>query len=186
MVYNDGIGSLSFRLAAAIISATCIFFTFLMRRKTRVRNVLFLVLLFSILIDSITGIIATSVPNLRFTYLVKYTITYACKMVYFATHFAMVPVLCFYIIMICGIYYKFYKKQKYILVAPFVLLEFMVMSNPFTQIIFKSEGNLQFSRNVGVYMAYFISVLYLVFSILLLLRFWTTINYLKKMAMFLE
>ncbi len=181
------IGALSFRSAAIMICITCLFYTTVMRSssKRKPRSRLFLVAVSIILLDCLTGVINSFVMDSSLSYAAKHIIVYINKMIYYSTHFAFVPVFAIYIIMVCDVFHRYKNKVKMsLLLGPSLFLELAVLTNPFTGFIFSNDDTDYFSRGNGVYVAYFISALYLAFCFYLLGKYWHTMNHLQKIAMF--
>ncbi|WP_026516165.1 EAL domain-containing protein [Butyrivibrio sp. MC2021] len=183
MMDTSGFSSMTFEIAAAIMSITCIFYTLLMRSKKRARSNLFVTLLVLTLIDSFTGIISYGVMTSDLSFSVKYYIIYACKLIYFITHYAFIALLLFYIVLVCGIMYKLKTMHKLVIVLPIVALEILLFLNPFISFMFAHEGNLIFFRRPGIYVAYFVAGIYVLISICLLLKYWKNIGNVKRVAM---
>lgn len=183
MVDTSGFGSMTFRIAAALISMTCIFYTLLMRTKKRAKSNLFVTLLVLTFIDSITGIIQYIAEKSPFSLEVRYAICYACKLAYFVTHFAFIPVFFFYILMVCGVMYKLHKAQRIIVIAPIAALEILLFLNPLLHFVFERSGDLEFVRRPGIYVAYGIAALYVTFCIGMLFKYWKNISVVKRVAM---
>ncbi len=179
-------GGLSFRIAAAIICMTCIFYSAVMRTlsRKRFRTRLFMVLLFITLIDSLTGIITVTVKASDLPYRASFIIVYLCRYIYYATHMVVAPIFWLYIAVVCDVYYRFKKSVLLLLMAPFAILEIAVITNPATNFIFLMHDDLSYTRGIGIYVAYFISGLYLLFCAYFLWRHWRTMNILQKIAMF--
>ena len=179
-------GGYSFRIAALIICTTCIFYTLIMRKKGRMkkRTHLFLNLLVSVILSTVTGIISAMAVQSNLPYYIKFAIVDICKFIYFVTHFVLVPILAFYIIEICDISHKIKKNQLRIINAPIIIMELMLISNPFTHIVYSVNKTLDTKREFGVYLAYFLSVCYLALCVWMLLKYWNAMNNLKKIAMF--
>ena len=183
MIDTSGFESMTFRIAAAIISITCIFYTLLMRTKKQARSNLFVALLVLTFVDSMTGVVFYAVANADFPFKVKYVICYICKMAYFLTHFAFIPIFLFYIMMVCGIMYKVKSFQKILIILPIAALEILVLLNPWVNYMFVHEGNLVFGRRIGIYLAYMTAAIYISFCAYLLIRFWRNIGTVKRVAM---
>ncbi len=182
----ETLGALSFRIAAALICVTCIFYTAVMHRlnKKRLRSRLFLAMLAIIFLNCTTGFISTFVTPSGLPYTARLVITYACKFVYYLTHIALIPIFCIYIIVVCEVYHKLSKVKLFLFLTPFAILELVVLSNPATQLFFDVDENLVYTRGVGVYIAYAVCITYVLFCIYLIKRFWNTMNNLQKVAMF--
>ncbi len=186
MVDSNVIGSISFRIAAILICITCLFYTTVMRRfnKKKVRSRLFIVLIILTLIDCMTGIISTFVKGMGLSYEVSFVVTYICNFIYYLTHIAFIPLFCFYIIIVCEVLHKFTSIRLFALFVPSAALVIMVLLNPITHYVFTYDENLNFSRGPGIYLAYFVCALYIVFSGYLLFKYWKSMNKLQKVAMF--
>ncbi len=180
------IGGLSFRIAASLICITCIFYMAVMRgmNRKRLRSRLFVALMGILLVDCITGFISTYMMNSNWPYLARFIIAYLCKFVYYTTHIALIPVFCMYIIVVCDVLHKFGRVKLVLFFAPFWLLEIAVFTNPLTHFIFLYDKDLVFYRGVGIYVAYIISFIYVLFCVILLGRFWRSMNSIQKFAMF--
>ena len=184
MSYYASIGdNLTFKVAAAIICLTCLFYSTMMRRRSRLRNRLFTMLVSFTLIDSVADIINYFLIDAPMAQSVKYMLVYFLEMVYFFAHFALIPIFVFYIILVCGIRYKLSRYQRTAIIVPFYILEVVLVSNPFTEIVFSISNDLQFERRVGIYVEYALSAFYLLLSIWLLINYRFTIDKLKKIAM---
>jgi EAL domain-containing protein (putative c-di-GMP-specific phosphodiesterase class I)/GGDEF domain-containing protein len=174
----------TFRIAAGIISITCIFYTLLMQRRRSERTRLFLALLTIIIIDVFTGLTASQASALPFPYTARFIIIYVCKMIYYGTHFTLTYFLFVYLIYVCNLAFKYDKKIRAIMMIPISLTEILLLSNPFTNVCFTLHSDLTSSRGFGVYFAYLISAFYFGQCILILIKYWSTINHLKKLSMF--
>ncbi len=186
MTQFDPAGSVSFRIAAAIICITCIFYSAVMRslNRERLRGRLFMLLLVITLVDSLTGVFTIFGKMAGFSYRAQFILEYLMNYIYYCTHMMVAPVFWMYITVVCDIYYRFTRRVLLRRVLPFILLEIAVFSNPLTHFIFVPGDNLTFSRGIGIYVAYFISGLYLLFCFYLIARYWRTMNFLQKNAMF--
>jgi EAL domain-containing protein (putative c-di-GMP-specific phosphodiesterase class I)/GGDEF domain-containing protein len=180
------IGGLSFRIAAALICVTCIFYTAVMRRsnKKRLRSHLFLAMLLIIFINCMTGLISTFVAPSGLPYTLRLVITYICNFIYYLTHLALIPIFCIYIIVVCEVFHKLSKRNIVIFLAPFLILELVVLTNPITHFYFYYDENLFYGRGTGIYIAYIVCIAYVLFCVYLIKRFWNTMNNLQKVAMF--
>ena len=181
------IGALSFRSAAMMICITCIFYTAVVKRETnkRLRSRLFLAALIITLYDCLTGIINTLVLDSNLSLNTKYLVVYFNKLTYYGTHFAFVPIFALYIILVCNVFHRYKNRLKLaIFIGPCLLLELAVLSNPLTGFIIVNGPEHNFARGSGVYLAYAISALYLIFCFYLLAKYWRTMNHMQKIAMF--
>ncbi len=186
MLSPNPIGGLSFRLAAVLICTTCLFYMAVMRsyNKKRLRGRLFVVLLVLTLIDCFTGITSTLISYTAVPYDVKNIVTYVCKFIYYLTHMAFTPVIAIYIMIVSDVFHFLNKVTLTVFVMPFLLLELAVLTNPFTGFIFSQSDNLYYSRGRGVYIAYTISAIYVLFCAFLMVKYWRNIGRIQMIALF--
>lgn len=186
MMSQNPIGGLSFRIAAVLICITCIFYTTVMTsvNKKRLRGRLFLVLLILTILDCFLGIISDLVATSNACMEVKLKVTYVCKFLYYLTHMAFPPILSIYIMMVCDVFHILNRKALFVFLLPSIFLEIAVLSNPFTEIIFARADGVYYTRGYGVYIAYAIGFLYVLFCLFLLVRYWLSMNQIQKVAMF--
>ncbi|SFB73808.1 EAL domain-containing protein [Butyrivibrio sp. YAB3001] len=175
--------SFTYRIAAAIICITCIFYSNVIRKRNRIRFRLFRLLLIITLIDSLTEFGHYAAVYSPFPDTIKWILSYGMQLLYYSTHFGMIPVFVFYVIMICGIRYKFNFVHRSFIKVPFYLLEVMLLTNPVTQFTFSITGKFTYVRGPGIYIAYGVSAVYLGIGLYLLARHWRTMNNMKKIAM---
>ena len=180
----NAMGGSTFRIAATIVSLTCVFYTILIQRRHSQRSRLFLMLLSIVLVDSITGIIAYKTFTSSLPYEFRFVVCYCCRMIYFATHFALLYIFSLYIIHMCNLVYKFDRNIQKYLAIPIAIIEALLLSNPFTHLFFKVDNDIVFTREIGIYIAYFIGGLYFLLCFYILAKYWHTINHHKKIAMF--
>ncbi len=181
----DTLGSVSFNLAAAVIAVTCLFYTLIMRRKLRLKNILFLANISIIIINSVTVILGEIVlkSGLAISEHGKFIAIDILQFVYYFTHYAIAPFFALYIILVCNVYYRFSEKTKLLLVLPFYILEFLVISNPISHIVYSFNSKFELQRHFGVYLAYMQALFYIAFAIVALLLYWNTLNDLKRITL---
>ena len=126
----------TFRVAATLITITCIFYTTILRNKKSIRRRLYLILLYITLTDSVAGLLTTFVYNLSIAYRLKFVICYSLKFLYYMTHFGIVVVFFYYMLLVCEIVHFYDKKRKRLIRIPLIVLEILLFSNPFTHIMF--------------------------------------------------
>ena len=103
MISAQNIGSITFNLAALVISMTCVLYTLMMRTRIKFSNRLFMSLILIVIIDSLTGILCEVVVYSGLSYGVKLFCFHVFQYLYFFTHFAIAPILALYIIISCGV-----------------------------------------------------------------------------------
>ncbi len=183
MINVEGIGSITFNLSAVIIAVTCLFYTLVMRRKTRLKNRLFIANLLIVLVDAIAVICGELMHGSGLSLDIKLVLVDVLQFIYYITHYAIAPIFALYIILVCNVSYRFPKRAQFFIVLPFYILELLVLINPFTHLVYSYDENLVLHRHFGVYLAYVQAAFYLLFAIVALLLYWNTLNSLKKIAL---
>ena len=182
MLDVQGIGSITFNLAAVIISITCIFYTMIMKSRRKNRSMLFISICSVVALDAVMGIMGEIVLVSFFSDSVKLILLEIFNFVYYLTHFALAPMLALYIIYVCNVHYRFSKRARGLISIPFVLLEIMVVISPVFNWLFHYDSNLVFHRHAGVYVAYGISAFYIVFAMAALFIYWNDLSRAKRAA----
>ena len=182
MLDVQGIGSITFNLAAVIISFTCIFYTLIMKSRRKFRSKLFVTLCSVVALDAIMGIVGEIVQATSFGYSVKLILLEICNYIYFITHFAIAPMLSMYILIVCNVQFRFSRKRRAVFSIPFVIMELMALISPFFNWLFYYDENLGFHRQAGIYAAYGISAFYILFAIVALFIYWNDLNRDKRAA----
>ena len=177
------IDSMTYRIAAAIICITCLFYSTMMRKRYRIRSRLFTMLVVIVLIDSLTDVVTYLAVTYGITDTFKWIISYLAEMTYYFTHVGMMPVFVFYIVTICGVRFRLSRIQRFVLKFPIFLLELLLLTNPLTQYFFRIIAKFDYARGVGTYLSYSVSVYYIGVAVLVLIKYWYTINATKKVAM---
>ncbi len=178
----EGVGSVTFNLAALIISVTCIIYSLIMKSRKRFKNRLFLLLLFVVAIDSVTGIFGDMVKNSALGYSMRYILFEINEFVYFSTHFALAPLFAIYIVQVFDISYRFPKILRSLFFIPPVVLEVLVLANPFLHTVYTIDTYLEFHRAWGEYLAYAVSVFYIVFSVVAMCLYGRTLTVRRRTA----
>ena len=173
----------TFRVAAALVSITCIFYSTIIHNKKSIRKRLYMILLYITLVDSLTGLLSTIVYSLSIAHGLKYALCYSLKFLYYMTHFCVVVVFFYYMMYVCEIVHLYDKRKRKLIRLPLIVLEILLFSNPFTHIMFSLNEDLIFARGVGITLAYIISIIYFIICVVMLFKYWKTVNHLKKIAM---
>lgn len=182
MLDLEGVGSITFNLAAIVISITCVFYILIMNNKLRLRGRLFVALCLIVAVDALTGIIGKLIGATDFSYTIKLYIIHTLQFIYFSTHFAIAPLFGLYIILACNVQFRFTKRARCIVSTPFVAMELMVLMIPFVNIVYSLDEDLFFHRGPGVYIAYIVSVFYIIFAIVALFLYWNALTNVKRVA----
>ena len=184
MISSRGIGSvITFNLAAVIIAVTCLFYTLVMRRKLRLKNKLFIANIIIVIVNALTVILGDLAMSSGLAVSSKLILANVLQFIYYLTHYAIAPFFAMYIILVCNVSYRFPQRARVFLILPFYILEFFVLINPLTHLVYTYDTSLNLHRHFGVYLAYIQAAFYILFAIVALLLYWNTLNRLKKIAL---
>ncbi len=184
MISSRGIGSvITFNLAAVIIAVTCLFYTLVMRRKLRLKNKLFIANIIIVIVNALTVILGDLAMSSGLAVSSKLILANVLQFIYYLTHYAIAPFFAMYIILVCNVSYRFPQRARVFLILPFYILEFFVLTNPLTHLVYTYDTSLNLHRHFGVYLAYIQAAFYILFAIVALLLYWNTLNRLKKIAL---
>ncbi|SFP92481.1 EAL domain, c-di-GMP-specific phosphodiesterase class I (or its enzymatically inactive variant) [Butyrivibrio proteoclasticus] len=184
MIEMNLLGAASFRIAAAIISITCIFYTTVLKTKKSIRRRLFLILIYIVFTDSIVGLICAGVAEIPdIPYKVKYDICFFLNSFYYFIHFGTVVIFLYYMSFVCDVLFRFGKVRKRIILLPLAIIDIAILTNPLTHIMFSLDENANFKNEAGGYVAYFISFLYFINCVVMLFKYWKAVNYTKIAAL---
>lgn len=183
MIETNLLGAASFRIAAAIISITCIFYTTVLKTKKSIRRRLFLILLYIVFADSVSGLLSSIVLESELIpYNPKYIICYFLESFYYCTHFGTVVVFLYYMSYVCDVLFRYGKLRKRIILLPLLFIELALLTNPLTGFMFSIDENMIIKKEIGIYIAYFITLLYFINCVIMLFKYWKTVNYTKIAA----
>ncbi|WP_197027047.1 EAL domain-containing protein [Butyrivibrio sp. MC2021] len=153
-----------------------------MKNRMRGKNKLFLALLIIVAVDAITGIIGEPLTTASLPFATKFILFHLCQFIYFFTHFAIAAIFALYILLVCNVGYRFSKRIRAYIAAPFVFMEIMVATNPIFHMVYSVSKDFVFHREYGVYIAYAVSAFYVLFAIVSLFIYWKNLNHLNRIA----
>ena len=182
MLNIDSVGNLTFNVSALIISITCIFYTMMMQQKKNAQNKMYLLMIVIVMIDALADIGCEVVIHAVWPVAVRLSLYNLFRSVYFLTHFAIAPLFALYVLLFCGVSFRFSGKARLYLSLPFWLMEALVVVNPIFNCVYYIDRNMLFHRAWGVYAAYFISGFYTLFSIIALVMYWNILIKTKQYA----
>ncbi|MCR5251064.1 MAG: EAL domain-containing protein [Lachnospiraceae bacterium] len=102
----------------------------------------------------------------------------AVSLLYFLTHAALGPLIFTYVIYINGtIHHHRKRRERFVrLMIPFILNELVVLSNPFTRLIFTVDAQDGYRRGMLMPLLYLIAGFYYVYTIADLMRYWNAVT----------
>ena len=175
---------LAFYIAAALISASCIIYTFIQNRTDKLQKKFYLLMLIIILLNAVSEAIVEILAPINMDTSLKFNIIYLCKYFYFIIHTTLLPLLGYYVLNVTGELYKFNKNRNIIFLIPIVFIEILLITNPIHKWCFSYDLNtLAYTRSWGILVLYVISALYIMFFTELLFSSWKAMTTKRRIAL---
>ncbi len=184
MTQNDLLYKSSFLLVALTISVAALVFDMLdgrnrKKRSKRIFTLLLLDLIFSAacsVLISIAMYVCQGYPEARSFYDL-------CQLLYFASHSLLAPLFYIYILEGCGVFFKQKRLLHALLMIPCIVSEILVLSNPITAFVYRTDANFVFTRGLGEYFIYLSAAFYFVMGGFVLFYYWNRLAVNKRWAL---
>ena len=164
--------TISFTIAALVVSISDIFFTKIQGRMGKKQNFIFMCLLIIIALNSICNIItAVFRPYVNISQGAMLAATTA-RYFYFVFHTALAPMFFFYVGRVCGVTLRTNPVKRYFFYGLFALTELMAILNPLTKWVYYTDADFVFHRNWGEMAIYAAAGIYFVVSMIFLMTTW--------------
>ncbi|MBP5607822.1 MAG: EAL domain-containing protein [Lachnospiraceae bacterium] len=167
----------SFYLAGFFICLSSLIYTFIRGKTKRSQNRIYIYFLLCVMAGGISD--TGSVYAALFTEDIHTAIIIrdVCLFVYFFSHALLAPLLYVYMIYISGSVYLLRKHKWHFsfLMIPFILMEIMVIINPFTGILYRIDDGLGYIRSPLIIVYYLIAGLYFIMALVDLARRWNVV-----------
>ena len=174
---------IAFYVAAFLVSLTIFIYTFIQRRTDKDQNVAFILMLFIIIVNSLSEIVIEMlVPRASDSSMIL-SIEKVLSFLYFLSHNALPPIFLYYECCVTGVIKKLTDLKAIIALIPLFITELMLVLNQSMGFIYYYDDNGMFQRAWGMGFIYAISVLYLLCALFHLLIDWKAITMKKKLAL---
>ncbi|MBP5261141.1 MAG: EAL domain-containing protein [Clostridiales bacterium] len=168
--------SLSFTIAALLVSLSDILFTKIQGRMGKKQNFLFMCLLIVVAVNSACNTI-TDICRVYFAANpAGIMIGQTARYLYYVFHTMLAPLFFFYVARVCGVSLKTNQLKSYIYHIVFFPTELMVLLNPLTGWVFEMKGDLSFERNFGVYIIYVVAAFFMIVAMGYLMTTWKALT----------
>ena len=158
----------AFAIASVALSALVINYFIRLNRVYNFQSGLFLALVIDNLVTSIAQagiwllrILAPNTPVVVFSIL---------SYIYFLTHISMVAVLFLYLLSTIKLWREISLVVRFAIVAPISVCMLVILSNPFTHVIYRYDANGVYSREPGIITTYLTFAYY--FSLMIFVLIW--------------
>lgn len=183
MFSDQTFGVIAFNLSALIVSVTCIIYKLIIPSRLKFRNRLFNSLIIILAIDAFSAIYGEIIRGYDMAPETALFLRNLNEMLYFATHFAIAPIVARYTMLKCGVEHKIRGLGAIAVHLPFAISELMILTNPWFHLIYTIDDNLVYSREWGVYLVYIIGGLYFILSAIFIFLYWDLLKRMEQIAL---
>lgn len=165
-------------VVSAIVTFTCLLFTFVQQRTDKLQNKFFLLvnaILLTNIVTSITASFAVMLDNQQTRDFMEY--------LYFIIHSMLCPFFSMYVILAVGRQRKIAVWANFLTGLMFFLTEAIAILNPVTRWVYTIGADGVFRRGWGVYAIYIAALFYYVFAAVILFTSWRALTKKRQLAM---
>ena len=164
-------------LGATVVMCICSFYYCVIRGQTKkLQNKLFLSMVGITIIDAICNLVSNfAKPHIGESEAWFYVLTVP-QFIYFIFHACLAALFCFYVSVVTGAYHSLRKKYRHIYQLPMYATLVMILTNPWTQVIYHFDEQGGYHRGPGHKLLYIVAAFYFLFSCIMLFVFWKALN----------
>ncbi len=170
----------------AVVLLLVLLYSLLFRKLTQGRsNKLLLGLIFLCILNTITDFLAEMYGVYLPVTHENVIYRYLAQSLYFVIRNGMIPFYLCYILSVCGIWHIFQKSWilRILWIVPYIIMLVIILSNPFTDLLFYYDSNLIYHRGKLLFLFYAFALYYTAFSITILIKYRNLIPLSKWVAM---
>lgn len=156
---------------------TCIFATALIiafkSRKVfqKTQNYVFMGMLIIIALNSLSSAISNLIEHSVDTKGNLYGLQYSTQLILFLVHNAIGPFYAYYVMLVNGVAIHSNRKTMIGFALPFLALEILTLSNPWTNVIFYYNDSADYVRGNLIFLVYAVSAIYLIIAIIYMIKY---------------
>ncbi|MBR6403621.1 MAG: EAL domain-containing protein [Eubacterium sp.] len=174
---------MAFYVAAFLVSLTIFIYTFIQKRTDKDQNVAFILMLFIIIVNSLSEVvIETLIPRASDSGGIV-TAEKVLSFFYFVSHIAMPPLFLYYECCVTGVIKRLTDLRAIVALVPLFVTELMLVLNLSLRFVYYYDENGKFQRTWGMGVIYAVSISYLLCALFHLLINWKAITMKKKLAL---
>lgn len=156
-------------VAAILVCLTILVYMLIRRRYGKLQNTLYISITSIVMINAISLVISTIFNEHAAEYPFHYAMFEIAEFSYFLLHTILAPMFFYYVICVSGIFEKTGKVKHAIFLAPAVITELFVITNPFTHFVYYINSDYEFTRNWAEWLIYAAAAFYFVLSFITLM-----------------
>jgi len=175
----------SYFIIAFLICLSSGVYTVIWGRTDRAQNKLYLFLLIDVAISALAGLMAIVVMPYCPDYSFARHLKHLAHLLYFIFHTLLSPMFFIYIIYVTGAIHRYRRHRKLfaVMMCPVLLVEIMVILNPFTHRVYHLDENFVFFRGEAETFVYLSSALYFILAIADMLHYWKVVSFRRRTAL---
>ena len=170
-------------LGAALVSVTILVYSLIQNRVSRQQNRLFLAMVLNVMIASFANLIRYYAAPYALVSEAACTTIKTAHLCYYALHNVLAMTFGIYVTKVNSSWVRMKVWMYYLYVAPCILLELLILTNPMHQMFFYYDGQMNVYRNFMVLPMYAVSLGYILFALTNLLFHWNAITKKRQMAL---
>ena len=175
--------SLGISLASMLICITNIIYIMIHGRTDKVQNKLFIVILGILTINAICGLTTAITQHYLMESDQLYTLNQNSRYIYFLTHTALCPVFFYYIASVNGVLTGKGIVRKLLYYVPFILTEVLVITNPWTNLVWYYDENRAYHRNTLEMTIYAAALYYFIWALVIVIFSWGAMTRRRRMVL---
>lgn len=172
----------SFSIAAIFICLTCQVYMMLQQRHDRLQSKLFIAIIIDVALTTLANMVA-EICKLIVPDMLVVACTSVANFLYFPLHMALGPLFCLYVAVVCNGTMRRGGRRDWLLAIPFIIVEVLSLTNPFTGWVYYYDAAFQYTRNWALYILYVVSFGYMVLGVITLMRGWKAITPRRRAAL---
>ena len=170
-------------LGAALLSITILVYSMIQNRVSRQQNRLFLAMVLNVLIASVANLIRFYASPYATTSGIANIAVRASQLCYYALHNTLAMIFGIYVTKVNSSWVRMKVWMYYLYVVPCMILEFLILTNPWHEMFFYFDAQMNIHRNFMVVPMYAVSLGYILFALSNLLFHWNAITGKRQIAL---
>ncbi|MBR0145285.1 MAG: EAL domain-containing protein [Eubacterium sp.] len=175
--------SLGVALSSLLICIVNLIYTIIQKRTDKLQNRLFIAVLCILMVNSMTAIVS-SVYGFKPELIAGRSFAlHASRYAYFLTHTALCPLFFYYSSNVSFASTRLTNRKIFLLSLPFFVTELLVIINPFTNLVWSLDQNLEFHREWAEILIYIAALFYYVLAFHEVIRTWDCISRKRRISL---
>ena len=174
---------LALYIVALMVSLAILMQTIVQKRTDKVQNLGFILMVLIIIVNSLTETINEFLKPVLLENDYFKVIDDFCHLFYFMTHSLIPAVFLFYVASLTGSLRRRKNWHALLFIVPIVILEIIIATNPFTELIYNHGPRGEFQRNWGEYIIYVLAFIYISIAVFNIFRYWNAITFRNRLSL---